>query len=94
MTTKVCEKCGKEFEARGDWQKICIDCYKASAPAKTSTKATTKATTQATSAKATITAEDLRKAYDEVTAVFADVKDEVKDYLGGWTTTIALSSKR
>ena len=43
--------------------------------------------------KSTIDAATLRKAYDEVKAEFADVFDEVKDFVGGWTTTIALSKK-
>ena len=46
-----------------------------------------------TKAKATISAEVLRQSYDEVVAAFADVLDDVKDYLGGWTTTVALSKK-
>lgn len=40
-----------------------------------------------------IDAKTLRKAYDEVKAEFADVIDEVHDFIGGWTTTIALSNK-
>ena len=45
-------------------------------------------------AKPTITAEVLRKSYDEVTAAFADVLDDVKDYIGRWTTTVALSKTK
>lgn len=40
-----------------------------------------------------IDAKTLRKAYDEVKAEFADVIDEVHEFIGGWTTTIALSKK-
>lgn len=36
----------------------------------------------------------LRKSYDEVVAAFADVIDDVKDYIGGWTTTVALSKTK
>lgn len=43
--------------------------------------------------KPAITAEVLRKAYDEVVAEFADVLPDVKEFIGGWTTTIALSKK-
>lgn len=45
-------------------------------------------------AKATLDAALLRKSYDEVTAAFADVIDDVKDYIGGWTTTVALSKTK
>lgn len=27
MVKQICEQCGKEFEALGDWQKVCRDCY-------------------------------------------------------------------
>lgn len=45
---KVCEQCGKEFEALGDWQKVCRDCYhkKAeTAPGKTKYASRTTTTT-------------------------------------------------
>lgn len=44
--------------------------------------------------KATMSAELLKKKYDELCAVFGDDLDSVKDYLGGWTTTLALSETR
>lgn len=52
-----------------------------------------KASTFNSKAKAPISADDLRKAYDEVKAAFSDVFDEVAPFIGGWTTTIALSKK-
>lgn len=44
-----------------------------------------------TFSKSKMSAELLKKKYDELCAVFADDLDSVKDYLGGWTTTLALS---
>ena len=35
-----------------------------------------------------------RKAYDELTAEFSDVLDDVKEYLGGWTSTIVINRSR
>lgn len=70
----------------------CYDCFKAGGTDKA--KATKAATPSKSSGKGgTITAEVLRQSYDEVTAAFADVIDDVKEYLGGWTTTVALSKK-
>ncbi len=39
-----------------------------------------------------MSAELLRRKYDELCAVFADDLESVKDFLGGWTTTLALSA--
>lgn len=47
-----------------------------------------------TSGKVVMSAELLKQKYDELCAVFGDNLDEVKDYLGGWTTTLALSETR
>lgn len=44
--------------------------------------------------KVGMSAELLKAKYDELCAVFGDNLDEVKDYLGGWTTTLALSETR
>ena len=41
--------------------------------------------------KMPVTAKLLRQYYDEVVAEFADIIEEVRPLLGGWTTTIALS---
>ena len=83
----TCEKCGKEFEAKGDWQKVCIDCYKAGATAAKS-KVTKKAASAATGKHAT--AELFRKKYEELAVVFEDVYEDVKPHLGGWTTSLVL----
>lgn len=90
----ICEKCGKEFEAKGDWQKVCIDCYKASAgkaKEKATAKATTSKSTSSSTSKKEMVASEFRKAYDELVAEFSDVIEDVKPLLGGWTTSIVLS---
>lgn len=98
-----CTVCGKEYEIQDGTPSAkfveehperakCYDCFKAGGSDKTA--ATKKASApKAAASKAAITAEVLRQSYDEVIAAFADVLDDVKEYLGGWTTTIALSKK-
>lgn len=98
-----CTVCGKEYEIQDGTPSAkfveehperakCYDCFKAGGSDKK--EATKKAAApKAAAAKAAITAEVLRQSYDEVIAAFADVLDDVKEYLGGWTTTIALSKK-
>ena len=84
---------------------VCDECHsgKASkAPVKTTT--TTNASFKKpavgsrmdgqTSGKSKMSAELLKKKYDELCAVFGDNLDDVKDYLGGWTTTLALSETK
>lgn len=44
--------------------------------------------------KTPVTAKLLRQSYDEVVAEFADIIEEVRPLLGGWTTTIALSKTK
>lgn len=83
----TCEKCGKEFEAKGDWQKVCIDCYKAGATA-AKTKVANKTASAATHKYAT--PELFRKKYEELTVAFEDVYEDVKPHLGGWTTSLVL----
>jgi ribosome-binding protein aMBF1 (putative translation factor) len=94
---KKCEACGKEFEARGDWQKVCIDCFKAGHAPKPESKAASKREFK-TEAKAThkkdIDATMFRKAYDELKAEFADELDSVKEYLGGWTSTLVINRSK
>ena len=87
----ICEKCWKEFEAKGEWQKVCIDCYKAGATAKKTTSTVTKTTTSAGSA---MKAEDFRKKYDEVVAAFSDILPDVQAYIGGWVTSLVLDSHK
>lgn len=99
-----CTVCGKMYEIQDGTPSAkfvqehperakCFDCFKAGGTDKAA--ATKKATTSKApaAAKATINAEVLRQSYDEVIAAFADVLDDVKDYIGGWTTTVALSKK-
>lgn len=40
-----------------------------------------------------IEARHIKKFYDMIRAEFADEYEEVKDYLGGWTTTLLLNAK-
>ena len=91
----ICEKCGKEFEAKGEWQKVCIDCYKAGATIKktTSRKGSGVSAEVDNSTKA-MTAELFRKKYDEIVAEFSDVIEDVKPYLGGWVTSLVLDSQK
>lgn len=85
MYKKVCDVCGKEFEPKYEWQKTCWDCYKkkaANAPGKEkTTKKTTPASTSATSSKSSdAVIEEIKKVYDEVTALFAnDYPETVND---------------
>jgi uncharacterized protein YlaI len=98
-----CTVCGKEYEIQDGTPSAkfveehperakCYDCFKAGGTDKAKA---TKAASPSKSAdkKGAITADVLRQSYDEVVAAFADVLDDVKDYLGGWTTTVALSKK-
>lgn len=91
----ICEKCGKEFEAKGEWQKVCIDCYKAGATAKktTSSKGSGVSAEVDNSTKA-MKAEDFRKKYDEVVAAFSDILPDVQAYIGGWVTSLVLDSHK
>ena len=41
-----------------------------------------------------VNAEMFRRAYDELTAEFSDVLPEVKEYLGGWTSTIVINRSK
>lgn len=41
-----------------------------------------------------VNAEMFRKAYDELTAEFSDILPEVKEYLGGWTSTIVINRSK
>lgn len=94
-----CSVCGKEFETESQYaidhpdKAKCWDCFKAGGTDKAAATKTAKANKAPAAAKAQITAEVLRQSYDEVVAAFADVIDDVKEYLGGWTTTVALSKK-
>ena len=41
-----------------------------------------------------IKAEMFRKAYDELTAEFSDILPEVREFLGGWTSTIIIQGSK
>lgn len=101
-----CTVCGKEYEIQDGTPSAkfveehperakCYDCFKAGGANKTEATKVAKGSGKSaeTKGKNAITAEVLRQSYDEVVAAFADVIDDVKDYLGGWTTTVALSKK-
>ena len=103
----TCSDCGKEFEAdeklvqwmdNNKGKRTCPDCFAASkkAPAakKTESKFTGTGKAASTEGKKKLDAKALRKAYDEVVAEFADVLDDVKDFIGGWTSTIAINNSR
>ena len=103
MVKAHCSVCGKDFDMDDKYATFvekfpdrvkCTDCYKSGGTdvKKATAKASSGKSAQ-TSGKSAITAEVLRKSYDEVKAAFADVIDEVHDFIGGWTTTIALSKK-
>lgn len=107
--TFKCSVCGADVEFSGalaNWaeknpDKVkCAKCHAAKASGGTKKEYTPKADSNSAkkgftpTAKPQLTAETLRKSYDEVTAAFADVLDDVKDYIGGWTTTVALSKTK
>lgn len=102
-----CTVCGEEYELKDGTPAAkfvqenpdkarCLKCFKANLNEKgiEKPKATNSSKSAQTSGKQQITAEVLRKSYDEVKAAFADVIDEVHDFIGGWTTTIALSKNK
>ena len=93
---KKCEACGKEFEARGEWQKVCLDCFRAGHAPKPESKAAKKEFKPKAEApaKKPIDASMFRKAYDELKAEFADELDSVKEYLGGWTSTLVINRSK
>lgn len=45
-------------------------------------------------AKQDVSAEMFRRAYDELLAEFADVKEDVAPYLGGWVSTIVINRSK
>lgn len=78
MVKQICEQCGKEFEALGDWQKVCRDCYhkKAeTAPGKTKyQKKTGTGEGETNKGKVALSPDtvlqELRQTFDEVMAEF------------------------
>ena len=107
MVKAHCSVCGKDYEAAdsltGFIEKFpdrvkCPDCYKAGGTnakkATATAKGSGKSAETSGKSKVNVDAELLRKSYDEVKAAFADVIDEVHEFIGGWTTTIALSKTK
>jgi ribosome-binding protein aMBF1 (putative translation factor) len=103
MVKAHCSVCGKDFEAADSLKTFvekypdrvkCPDCYKAGGSDTKKATSKAKANTTTKSDKEQMSAELLRKSYDEVKAAFADVIDEVHDFIGGWTTSIALSKTK
>lgn len=97
-----CAKCGKDFDLAAKWENFaknfpnrvtCPDC-------KNGGGAGTHPTSKATSSKSTapvkqpVSAEMFVKAYDELVAAFEGRVEEVKDYLGGWASTIVINRSR
>ena len=81
-----CAKCGKEFELDEKWQ------YK-NTPKKTSPNPYKKATSSPSTDKK-VNAEMFRDAYEEIKEQFEDVLPEVKDFIGGWVSTIVINRMR
>lgn len=50
-----------------------------------------KSATQSNENVKKVSAEMVRKAYDELTAEFSDILGDVKDYIGGWTSTMVIN---
>lgn len=103
MVKAHCSVCGKDYEANDSLKTFiekypdrvkCPDCYKAGGADVKKATAKAKSSVASKSDKEQMSAELLRKSYDEVKAAFADVIDEVHDFIGGWTTSIALSKTK
>lgn len=103
----TCIDCGKEVEYEGGlamWAKNnpdkvrckdCFDKHKSSYAKKSPAKGTGKsAETSGKSNKKEIDAKMFKQAFDELRAEFADDLDSVKDYLGGWTSTLVINRSK
>lgn len=98
-----CTVCGKDFEMDDKYKTFvekypervkCPDCMKGT-PKPSAAKATSTAkSSYSKSTKSEVNAEMFVKAYDELAAAFGDRIDEVKEYLGGWTSTIVINRSR
>lgn len=105
-----CTVCNKDFEMDDKWKGFvekypdrvkCPDCMKggtskgASKTSSSSSKVTTSKATQAQKeGKQPVNAEMFKRAYDELLAEFADIKDDVASYLGGWVSTIVINRSK
>lgn len=105
--TVQCSKCKKSFELDEKWKSFaekypervtCQGCKDNSTKSvSTAYKNTVKSTTQTTTSKSgkeAVSAAMFRRAYDELTAEFSDILPDVKEYLGGWTSTIVINRSR
>lgn len=104
----ACAECGAEVELEGGllvWAKKnpdkfrCPECQKKKyankiAEGKASNAKSFAKKSEGSSNKSPVTAKLLRQSYDEVVAEFADILEDVRPLLGGWTTTIALSKTK
>lgn len=106
--TVQCSKCKENFELDDKWKAFaekypervtCPSCKNggtksASTAYKNTTKSTISSTSKSAFGKEPISAALFRKAYDELVAEFSDVLPDVKEYLGGWTSTIVINRSR
>ena len=106
--TVQCSKCKENFELDDKWKAFaekypervtCPSCKNggtksASAAYKNTTKSTIPSTSKSAFGKEPVSAALFRKAYDELVAEFSDVLPDVKEYLGGWTSTIVINRSR
>lgn len=104
----TCIDCGKEVEYEGGlamWAKNnpdkvrckdCFDKHKSSYAKKSPAKGAGKdqQENKIKSSKKEIDAKMFKQAFDELRAEFADDLDSVKDYLGGWTSTLVINRSK
>lgn len=104
----TCIDCGKEVEYEGGlamWAKKnpdkvrCADCFDkykngAAKKAPAAKKSTGKTESGYSSQKKPIDAKMFKQAFDELRAEFADDLDAVKEYLGGWTSTLVINRSK
>lgn len=104
--TVQCSKCHETFELDDKWKSFaekypdrvtCPTCKNGGTKsATTAYKNTTKtsSTTKTSGTKEPVSAAMFRKAYDELVAEFSDVLPDVKEYLGGWTSTVVINRSK
>lgn len=103
MIKARCIKCGKEFEQDDKWKVlyerfpdkvVCEDCKKGNKATTSSetNKAVTTKVVGVTDNDLIEKAKQLKAGYDALCQVFD--KEEVKDYLGGWTSTLFIETNK
>ena len=80
------------FECKSGAKKNVVTAYK-NTPKKTSPNSYKKATSSINTDKK-VNAEMFRDAYEEIKEQFKDVLPEVKDFIGGWVSTIVINRMR